>query len=255
MNNQIPHIIHYCWFGHQPMPELLARCIKSWKHYFPDYEIKVWTEDNFDVLSIPYTAEAYHLNMYAFVSDYVRFWTLYHYGGIYFDTDVEIISPLEDIIASGPFMGFEPLAGSSQNLPYGMINPGLGIGFTKGHPYLKLVMEYYQKDHFVGWNGRYTGNVGAKAIQFLDFYHKEVLEGGIVRVNDILIYPPDYFCPLNCYTGEMHLTENTRTIHHYMASWARRMNRLQAVWQRIRFLSVRLYCMFTFYFHKNNQPL
>ena len=255
MRNQIPPIIHYCWFGYQPLPVLAQRCIASWKRFIPSYEIKIWTEENFNVYAIPYTAEAYRLKKYAFVSDYARFWVLYHYGGIYFDTDVEVVTSLDDIITRGSFMGFEHPEGKHTDYPQGNINPGLGMGVCKEHPYIKQVMEYYQQDHFIGWNGRYTGNVGAKAIQFLDFDHKEVLEGGIVRVNDILIYPPDYFCPLNCYTGEMHLTENTRTIHHYMASWTRRMNRLQAVWQRIRFISVRLYCMFTFYFHKNNQPL
>ena len=103
----IPKIIHYCWFGRNPLPPLALECIASWRKFLPDYEIKEWNEDNFDVNSIPYTAEAYRQKKYAYVSDYARFCILYQYGGIYFDTDVEVIKPLNDIIAKGNFMGFE----------------------------------------------------------------------------------------------------------------------------------------------------
>ena len=103
----IPKIIHYCWFGRNPLPESAQKCIASWKKFLPDYEIKEWNEDNFDVNIIPYTKEAYEAKKYAFVSDYARFWILYKYGGLYFDTDVEVIKPMDDIIERGPFMGIE----------------------------------------------------------------------------------------------------------------------------------------------------
>jgi len=103
----IPKVIHYCWFGRNPLPSLAIKCIESWRKYLPDYEIKEWNEDNFDVNIIPYTQEAYQVGKYAFVSDYARFWILYKYGGLYFDTDVEVIKPMDDIIARGPFMGCE----------------------------------------------------------------------------------------------------------------------------------------------------
>ena len=128
----IPKIIHYCWFGRNPLPDLAQRCIASWRKFLPDYEIREWNEDNFDVNSIPYTAEAYRQKKYAFVSDYARFWIMYHYGGLYFDTDVEIICPMDDIIERGCFMGFE-VDPDGKNTP-GMyaprytfaVNPGLG---------------------------------------------------------------------------------------------------------------------------------
>ena len=106
----IPKIIHYCWFGHNPLPPLALKCIASWKKYLPDYEIKEWNEENFDVNIIPYTREAYAAGKYAFVTDYARFWILYKYGGIYFDTDVEMIRPIDDIIAAGGFMGYETVS-------------------------------------------------------------------------------------------------------------------------------------------------
>ena len=124
----IPKIIHYCWFGRNPLPELARKCIASWRKYLPDYEIKEWNEDNFDVNIIPYTAEAYAQKKYAFVSDYARFWILYRYGGIYFDTDVEVIRPLDDIIARGCFMGFETDPAPKQNGVDACVNPGLGLG-------------------------------------------------------------------------------------------------------------------------------
>ena len=94
----IPKIIHYCWFGRNPLPQSAIKCINSWKKFFPDYEIKEWNEQNFDVNIIPYTSEAYQAKKYAFVSDYARMWVLYNYGGIYFDTDVEVIKPMKDIV-------------------------------------------------------------------------------------------------------------------------------------------------------------
>ena len=108
----IPKIIHYCWFGGNPLPKSAIKCIESWKKYLPDYEIKEWNESNFDFSKCAYAREAAEKKKWAFVSDYARFKILYQYGGLYFDTDVEVIKPLDDIIAAGPFMGAENFAGS-----------------------------------------------------------------------------------------------------------------------------------------------
>ena len=123
----IPKVIHYCWFGGNPLPELAQRCIDSWRKYLPDYEIKEWNESNFNVNIIPYTAEAYQQGKYAFVSDYARFWILYRYGGIYFDTDVEVIRPLDDVLDRGGFMGFETHYKESLNPHEVATNPGLSL--------------------------------------------------------------------------------------------------------------------------------
>ena len=103
----IPKKIHYCWFGHNPLPESARKCIASWCKYLPDYEIIEWNEDNFDVYQIQYTAEAYQTKKYAFVSDYARFKILFEHGGLYFDTDVEVIRSFDDIVSKGSFLGFE----------------------------------------------------------------------------------------------------------------------------------------------------
>ena len=107
----IPKIIHYCWFGRKPLPPLAVKCIESWKKYLPDYTIKEWNEDNFDINIVPYTREAYEVGKYAFVSDYARFYILYHHGGLYFDTDVEVIRPMDDLVGRGAFLAWDVIRG------------------------------------------------------------------------------------------------------------------------------------------------
>lgn len=216
----IPKIIHYCWFGRNPLPELAQKCIASWKKYLPDYEIKEWNEDNFDVNIIPYTAEAYAQKKYAFVSDYARFWILHKYGGIYFDTDVEVIRPIDDIIARGNFMGFEtdpnPAKGDASE---GSVAPGLGLGVNPGLGIIGKMMHYYDGQHFVHAavmkNQITVVHIATKVLR--DNGLKNV--AGIQEVAGCYIYPAEYFCPINVTTGRIHVEKNTRTIHHYAGTW------------------------------------
>ena len=136
----IPKIIHYCWFGRNPLPKDAQRCIASWKKFFPDYEIKEWSEDNFDVNMIPYIKEAYGLKKYAYVSDYARLWILNKCGGLYFDTDVEIIRPIDDILGKGGFMGFEKHEKNPDMAD--MVNLGLGFASMPNNKILQDVMDY-----------------------------------------------------------------------------------------------------------------
>ena len=136
----IPKVIHYCWFGRKPLPASAKMCIESWRKFFPDYEIREWNEDNFDVNIIPYTQQAYESRKYAFVSDYARFWILYHIGGLYFDTDVEVIKSFDKIISRGAFMGIEESA-FLDGKP--MVAPGLGLGVEAGHPFYKKMLKLY----------------------------------------------------------------------------------------------------------------
>lgn len=233
-------MIHYFWFGNKPLPELAEKCIESWKKYLPDYEIKQWNEKNFDVHRVAYTDEAYRLKQYAHVSDYARFWILYNYGGICFDTDVEVIRPIDDIIAKGPFMGFECPEGTALDNPHGDVNPGLGIAAYPQHPFLRKVLDYYDSIHFAGWNGRNTGNVTRLTTQLLDYENKEVMEDGVVCVNGMRIYPEEYFCPVNYYSSEKTITPRTRTIHHYLASWTSPGGHLKSICERLRFIMARM---------------
>lgn len=233
----IPKVIHYCWFGHNPLPPLAIKCIESWKKYFPDYEIKEWNENNFNVNMIPYTEEAYRLKKYAFVSDYARFWILYNYGGLYFDTDVEVIKNMDDIIDKGPFMGLEKML-SSHKL---VVNSGLGLGCFSNHPFYKEVLSYYEKNHFISWNGKVTKTVVTIVSQLLLSKLFEYQDKGLIYCNGIYVYPNDYFDPLNYYTQKLTITENTRSIHHYHASWVtKEVNLFNKMKKRLSFIFCRL---------------
>lgn len=217
----IPKVIHYCWFGHNPLPPLAEKCIASWRKFLPDYEIKRWDESNFDVNIIPYTAEAYVAGKYAFVSDYARFWILYKYGGLYFDTDVEVIRPLDDIIKRGPFMGLEtdPKPRIDLGAENSEVNPGLGLGVVPGLGLMKKLLDCYEGRHFV-----LEKNM-RKQITVVDITTELLIkEGlkpveGIQEVDGCYIYPSEYFCPINVTTDHLNITPNTRTIHHYAATW------------------------------------
>ena len=222
----IPKIIHYCWFGRNPLPELALKCIASWRKFFPDYEIIEWNEDNFDINKIPYIQQAYSVKKYAFVSDYARFWILYNYGGLYFDTDVEIIKPMDDIINRGPFMGVEIGATSETSLvtpSLGLgVNPGLGLGVNPGLGLYKDILDYYQALSFFGTDGK------PNEITVVKHTTNVLIKNGLKATNDIQeisgiwIYPADYFNPLDSLTGKLKITDNTRSIHWYMNSWSNR---------------------------------
>ena len=213
--NEIPKIIHYCWFGRAPLPPLAVKCIDTWKKYLPNYEIKEWNEDNFDVNSISYTREAYSVKKYAFVSDYARFWILYKYGGIYFDTDVEVIKPIDHIITRGPFMGFEN-NGGIVNL---MVNAGLGLGAVPSLDIYGDILKHYEMESFFHPDGSFNMKTVVmrvttilKAKGLLDKNERQ-------EVAELIIYPHDFFCPIRTTDGKMFATDRTVTIHHYAASW------------------------------------
>lgn len=222
----IPKIIHYCWFGRNPLPELAQKCIASWRKFLPDYEIKEWNEDNFDVNMIPYTAEAYKAKKYAFVSDYARFWILYKHGGLYFDTDVEVIKPMDDIIARGPFMGCENIL--EQSTSEIAVAPGLGLGASPNLPIYKEILNFYEGLIFsVSDVENFSmGTVVTITSKILNMYGLSNSDN-IQNVRGINIYPPEYFCPFNYNTGLMHITSNTKSIHHYDASWLPKSRRFK----------------------------
>lgn len=209
----IPKVIHYCWFGRNPLPKMAVKCIASWKKYLPEYEIKEWNEDNFDVNIIPYTKDAYADGKYAFVSDYARFWILYHYGGVYFDTDVEVIKPLYDIIERGPFMGLE-IPGENCK-----IAPGLGLAIESGNPIYATILEGFAKLNYHLPDG--SRNPYTMIPMVTDIMKSKGLNGFdcVQDVDGVFVYAPDYFNPLDDATGRLRKTENTRTIHWFMKSW------------------------------------
>lgn len=214
----LPKKIHYCWFGRNPLPESAQKCIASWRKFFPGYEIIEWNEDNFDVNIIPYTAEAYSVKKYAFVSDYARFKILYENGGLYFDTDVEVIRPMDDIIEKGAFMGFEIDPGKERKS--GAVAPGLGIAATPGMAIYKNILDYYDTISFIHPDGSLNTTDAVVNITTRELIKAGLSDRkGIQEVAGIYIYPADYFNPLDDATGRLHKTANTRSIHWYTKTW------------------------------------
>lgn len=212
----IPKVIHYCWFGRNPLPASAKKCIDSWREFLPDYEIKEWNEDNFDVNAIPYTQQAYEAKKYAFVSDYARFWILYHEGGLYFDTDVEVVGNMDKIVERGPFMGIEQ--GASWN-GKPMVAPGLGLGVEAGHPFCQKMLQVYCDKNYLNEDGSYNN------MTIVSYTTQELYANGmkpsedIQEVEGIWIYPSDFFCPMDSTTGIVTKTERTVSVHHYDCSW------------------------------------
>ena len=216
MIHMIPKVIHYCWFGKNPLPEIAVKCIDSWKRFFPDYKIKEWNESNFDLNCCEYVKEAYSAGKWAFVSDYARYWILYNYGGLYFDTDVEVIKNMDDVITHGPFMGCE-ISDNGDNIS--VVNPGLGLAATPGLDIYREILENYQKAHFLNDDG--SNNYETVVERTTDLLKKHgFLECNKIQcVAEITIYPPEYFCPMDYATGKLNVTEDSRSIHWYDASW------------------------------------
>lgn len=233
----IPKTIHYCWFGRNPLPKSAVKCINSWRKFFPDYEIKEWNEDNFDVNIIPYTAEAYQARKYAFVSDYARFWILYHYGGIYFDTDVEVIKPMDDIIERGPFMGIEMIGVEVFN-SYPLVNPGLGVCAEPNMLFFKIMLDYYSSLCFKTQRKTVVWHTTKKLIEY-GLQRKSELQ----LIEGIVVYPSDFFNPYDDLTGQLKKTKNTRSIHWYAATW---QNRNPTIWK----LSQLSHRFFGLFFHR-----
>ena len=217
MSGRIPKVIHYCWFGGNELPESALKCIESWKKYCPEYEIKEWNESNFDVNGCAYVKEAYQAKKWAFVSDYARFKILYENGGVYFDTDVELIRPIDDIIAQGGFMGTEnEVSGKNGGLN---VAPGLGLAVAPGNAFYCEMLEVYHRSRFVKGDG--SLNLKTVVAYTTELLREKGLEdkNEIQQIVGIYVYPKEYFCPLDYASGKLDVTQQTRSIHHYSATW------------------------------------
>lgn len=207
----IPKVIHYCWFGGSALSETAERCLESWRRFCPDYEIIRWDETNYDVHKIPYISEAYEAKKWAFVSDYARLDVVYSHGGIYLDTDVELVRKLDELLEYQAFFALE-----KDNC---QINSGLGFGAQKNNTTLKSLMEIYHTVSFVKADGSY--NLTACPVYATNYF----TQFGFLRrdclqeIGGSVILPSEYFCPMDYKTGIVTLTKNTFGVHLYEASW------------------------------------
>ena len=205
----IPKIIHYCWFGGNPLPELAKKCIDSWKKYCPDYEIIEWNETNFDYRQYRYAQEAYEAKKWAFVSDVARLYAMVNYGGVYMDTDVEVLKPLDDILEHGAVSGFEAI----DRIPTGL------MACQKGHPLFSELLEDYNNRCFIQENGEYDLTTNVTTITNICLKHGLILNNTKQTIADFTLFPCEYFCPKDSLTKITTITDNTYTIHHFDGSW------------------------------------
>ena len=207
----IPKVIHYCWFGGNPLTESAKACIDSWRRYCPDYEIIEWNESNFDVTQNDYCREAYEAKKWAFVSDYARLWAIYEHGGIYMDTDVEVVRPLDSLLKHKAFMGFEDDA---------FISTGM-FGMDLRNAFVATALGAYKERHFRLKDGIFdiTTNVRSMTKILVECYGLQSNGKKQMISDDIIIYPMEVLSAKSFRTGWILRDDTTYTIHHYAASW------------------------------------
>lgn len=207
----IPKKINYCWFGGGPLSDMAKKCIASWEKYCPDYEIIRWDESNYNINKCSYMRQAYEEKKWGFVPDYARIDIVNQYGGIYMDTDVELVKPLDDILECSMYCGFENDT---------KVNFGLGFGAEPGHPLLCLILEYYKTLSFYEKDG--TLNLTPSPV----YQTRSLLEWGLVpdntyqKLNDgVIVFPREYLCPRELDSEQIKITDKTISIHHFEGSW------------------------------------
>ena len=208
----IPKKIHYCWFGGKELPDLARKCIASWQKYCPDYEIIRWDESNFDLDQIPYTRWCYDNQKWAFLSDYARLAVVAEHGGVYLDTDVELVKPLDPLMGYEAFFGFE----NESN-----VNTGQGFGAQASHPTVRAMQQQYlqmKPDDNGGFPVQACPALNTAALIPMSLK----LTGQRQNVAGAEILPVEFFNPYDDATGRLHKTKNTVGIHWYSKSWVSR---------------------------------
>lgn len=207
--NNIPKKIHYCWFGRNPLPDDVKEYIESWKKCCQDYEIIEWNEDNFDINCNDYVKEAYQAKKWAFITDYVRLFVMYNYGGIYMDTDVEVLKSLDPFLKHHAFSGFE----SNNNIPTGI------MASEKGFKLYKEFLDYYNDKHFINKDGSLDTTTNVVIMTNICKKYGLKQNNEYQEIEGWALYPSDYFCPKDYRDGTINLTDNTVVIHHFSGSW------------------------------------
>lgn len=219
----IPKVIHYVWVGGKTLPKFQQKCIASWKKYLPDYEIREWNETNFDISSNRYCREAYEAKKWAFVSDYIRVKVLYDYGGVYMDTDVEVLQPFaEEFMKCEAFSGYE----TPSSIPTGI------MASIPGQKMFKQILEFYDDARFVNEDGSYNAITNVYTITQIAKQNGFVPDNTKKDILGFMMYPQTYFCPLSHDTSETFFSEDTYTIHHFSGTWCDRKTRFVGKWNK-----------------------
>lgn len=205
----IPKIIHYCWLSGEPFPEDIKQCIHSWSEKLSDYRIKLWDKDSFDCNICTYTRQAMERKKYAFVSDYIRLYALYHEGGIYLDSDIEVFRSFDELLDNKAFTGFES---------GGRIGPWI-LASERGNPLFKEFLEYYRDRSF--YNEKEEMDLTPNTVPVTRIMVENGLkpENKIQKLPNITVYPEEYFCPKNPWSGEIRITNLTYVMHCFKGAW------------------------------------
>lgn len=205
----IPKKIHYCWFGRKSKPNSVLKCIGSWKKYCVDYEIIEWNEDNFDINQTPYMQYCYNNKKWAFLSDYARLKIIEKHGGIYLDTDVEVIKSFDSLLLHEAFFGFETNK---------YVATGLGFGSEAKQVVVQAMIKKYD-DLKPDENGNYPlincPRLNTEALVEFGLVHSGLKQD----LGNVVVYPVEYFNPYDDPTGQLYCTEKTYSIHWYSKSW------------------------------------
>lgn len=207
---QIPKVIHYMWLGKKSMPDHLIKCVDSWKRFCPDYEIIQWDEENYDINKHFYMKEAYECKAYGFVPDYARLDILYQHGGIYMDTDVELIRPLDDLLYEDAFCGVEK---------WQVLNFGGCSGAVRGNDMIRQFLVNREQIHFLNQDGsqnRITCGYYDTRVAIENGYR---INGTVQKLKNMNIYTSDYFHPYDYMSGRTEITKNTFSVHRFQGGW------------------------------------
>ena len=218
----IPKVIHYCWFGNKQLSEMAKKCIASWKKQCPDYKIIEWNEENFDINCNTYVKEAYREKKWAFVSDVARLHALVNYGGIYMDTDVEVLKSLNVILNNEAIIGFE-------------CDSRIQTGFmacVKGHSVFNDFLHMYEQEKFINEDGSMNTITNVVRLTEICVNLGLKLNGEQQLVNGMTILPSEYLSPKNVETGKITVTDKTLCIHYFDGSWLSEEARVQMELER-----------------------
>ena len=206
----IPKIIHYCWFGGKEIPDFLKKCMESWYKLCPDYEIRRWDENNFDVSKYPFTKQAAENKKYGFITDVARLDILYEYGGIYMDTDVKLLKSFDDLLFNKGFVGVER---------WGNINSGGGIGAVPHHPMIREMLDYRLKYPFIFEDG--TQNIETNGLYETTPFvrHGMRIDNTLQIINGMTVYPASVFHPYDYMSCEEKIEDNTVAVHYFYGGW------------------------------------
>lgn len=219
--NMIPKILHLCWLSGEPYPREIQKCLDTWKEKLSDYSIMLWDLSKVDINVCNWTKQAYDKKKYAFVADYVRFYALYNYGGIYLDSDVEVLRKFDDLLAQDFFFGFE----------YTAVPEAAVVGANKGLPWIKTCLDWYLNNDYLDQNGSERQVIAPLVLKygFESTLNYELFDTGDVQlVHGGTVYPYDYFSAWNGYTETALISERTYSVHHFYSAWLKKGLALKA---------------------------